>query len=84
MHALAVRTEDEKALQIRMGRQAKDLQARLVEVEDELENERQSRTKSDRARAEIQRELDDLNERLDEIRSQVHTFEALFGDTQSL
>lgn len=35
-------------------------------MEEELEAERQSRSKSDRTRSEIQRELEELSERLDE------------------
>lgn len=39
---------------------------RIVELEEELDSERQSRSKSDRTRSEVQRELEELSERLDE------------------
>jgi chromosome segregation ATPase len=42
------------------------LQARIDELEEELEAERAARTKVDKQRAELARELDDLAERLDE------------------
>ena len=42
------------------------LQARIDELEEELEAERAARTKVDKQRAELARELDDLSDRLDE------------------
>lgn len=38
----------------------------ISELEEDLEQERQSRSKSDRTRSELQRELEELSERLDE------------------
>ncbi|EGT54067.1 hypothetical protein CAEBREN_30667 [Caenorhabditis brenneri] len=71
IHALGVRIEDEQALANRLTRQSKENAQRIIEIEDELEHERQSRSKADRARAELQRELDELNERLDEQNKQL-------------
>ena len=42
------------------------LQARIEELEEELEAERQARSKVEKQRSELSRELDDLSERLDE------------------
>ncbi|EYC46232.1 hypothetical protein Y032_0404g853 [Ancylostoma ceylanicum] len=66
LHALGVRIEDEQAMASRLNRVCKENAVRIIEIEDELEHERQSRAKADRARSELQRELDELNERLDE------------------
>nr|CDJ95284.1 Myosin and Myosin head and Myosin tail domain containing protein [Haemonchus contortus] len=71
LHALGVRIEDEQAMANRLNRQCKENAARIIEIEDELEHERQSRAKADRARSELQRELDDLNERLDDQNHQM-------------
>ena len=38
----------------RLLRQSKENAARIIEIEDELEHERQNRAKADRARAELQ------------------------------
>lgn len=38
----------------------------IAELEEDLEQERQSRSKSDRSRGDLQRELEELSERLDE------------------
>ncbi|PIO76295.1 myosin tail [Teladorsagia circumcincta] len=71
LHALGVRIEDEQAMSNRLTRQSKENTARIIEIEDELEHERQSRAKADRARSELQRELDDLSERLDDQNHQM-------------
>ncbi|KAK6055867.1 myosin head [Cooperia oncophora] len=71
LHALGVRIEDEQAMANRLTRQSKENATRLIEIEDELEHERQSRAKADRARSELQRELDDLSERLDDQNHQM-------------
>ncbi|KAK6027930.1 myosin head, partial [Ostertagia ostertagi] len=71
LHALGVRIEDEQAMSNRLTRQSKENTVRLIEIEDELEHERQSRAKADRARSELQRELDDLSERLDDQNHQM-------------
>ena len=42
------------------------LQARIEELEEELEAERQARSKVEKQRGALQNELDDLSERLDE------------------
>ena len=42
------------------------IKAHIEELEEELEAERQAKSKIDKQRAEAMRELDDLSERLDE------------------
>ena len=42
------------------------VQTRCEELEEELESERSNRTKTDKHRTELQRELDELSEKLDE------------------
>ena len=44
----------------------KELTSRVEEMEEELEAERQGRTKAERQRQDLARELDELTERLDE------------------
>ncbi|ETN83119.1 myosin head [Necator americanus] len=77
LHALGVRIEDEQAMGNRLTRQSKENAVRIIEIEDELEHERQSRAKADRARSELQRELDELNERLDEQNNQMQAQQEL-------
>ncbi|WKX94491.1 hypothetical protein Q1695_011625 [Nippostrongylus brasiliensis] len=77
LHALGVRIEDEQAMASRLTRQSKENAVRLIEIEDELEHERQSRAKADRARSELQRELDDLSDRLDEQNGQMQAQQEL-------
>lgn len=45
MHALSSRLEDEQSLVGKLQRQIKELQARIGELEEELEAERQARSK---------------------------------------
>ncbi|CAF4502692.1 unnamed protein product, partial [Rotaria magnacalcarata] len=40
--------------------------ARVEELEEELESERQSRTKTEKQRADLAREIDEMNDRLEE------------------
>lgn len=81
LQSTAQRLEDEQSLVSRLQRQIKELQARISELEgdthsfasshwgiflEELEAERQSRSKAEKTRFEIQQELEELAERLDE------------------
>merc|ERR1719195_1073584 len=50
----------------RTQRQIKEYTSRVEEMEEELEAERQSRSKAERQRAELSREYDELTDRLDE------------------
>jgi len=45
MHSLASKLEDEQSLVSKLQKQIKELQARIQELEEELEAERQARSK---------------------------------------
>merc|ERR1711970_1012108 len=61
--------EDEQTLGGKLNTQIKELQARLEELDEELEAERQSRARADKGRGTLRRELDELNEKLEETGS---------------
>uniref|UniRef100_A0A1I7XLC0 Myosin motor domain-containing protein n=1 Tax=Heterorhabditis bacteriophora TaxID=37862 RepID=A0A1I7XLC0_HETBA len=66
IHSMTSRLEDEQSLVSKLQRQIKELLARIQELEEELEAERQSRSKAEKARNEMQMELEELGDRLDE------------------
>merc|ERR1712088_450219 len=49
-----------------MGKGVKEVQGRIEELEEELEAERQSRSKAERQRSDLAREIEELGHRLDE------------------
>merc|ERR1719400_2129291 len=61
--------EDEQTLGGKLNTQIKELRARLEELDEELEAERQSRARADKGRGTLRRELDELNEKLEETGS---------------
>merc|ERR1712066_1113229 len=61
--------EDEQTLGGKLNTQIKELQARLEELDEELEGERQARARADKGRGQLRRELDELNEKLEETGS---------------
>merc|ERR1711970_116215 len=61
--------EDEQTLAGKLHTQIKELQARLEELDEELECERQARARADKGRGQLRRELDELNEKLEETGS---------------
>merc|ERR1719500_265300 len=61
--------EDEQTLGGKLNTQIKELQARLEELDEDLEAERQSRARADKGRGTLRRELDELNEKLEETGS---------------
>ena len=58
--------EDEQGLVARVQKSIKEFQARVEEMEEELEAERQARAKAERQRSDLARELENLGERLAE------------------
>merc|ERR1712088_1082152 len=58
--------EDEQNLVGKLQKQIKELQGRIEANEEELEAERQARSKAEKQKSTIARELDDLSERLEE------------------
>merc|ERR1719483_173042 len=61
--------EDEQTLAGKLSTQIKELQARLEELDEELEGERGARARADKGRGQLRRELDELNEKLEETGS---------------
>merc|ERR1712168_763939 len=67
--SLVGKMEDEQTLGGKLNTQIKELHARLEELDEELEAERQSRARADKGRGTLRRELDELNEKLEETGS---------------
>merc|ERR1719435_17719 len=61
--------EDEQTLAGKLTTQIKELQARLEELDEEMETERNGRARADKGRGTLRRELDELNEKLEETGS---------------
>ena len=70
---LATRYEDEQSLVAQLGKKIKELHARIEELEEELEAERAARAKSEKARTDLGRELEEISERLEEANVQTQT-----------
>merc|ERR1711994_556532 len=64
--SLSTKLEDEQSLVSKMQKGIKETQARVEELEEELEAERQARAKAERQRSDLARELEQLGERLTE------------------
>ena len=56
--------EDEQGQATGLGKKIEELQARIEELE-EVESERQARTKTEKQRADLAREIDEMNEKLE-------------------
>merc|ERR1712210_368054 len=63
---LAAKLDDEQNLVAKAQKGIKEIQGRVEAMEEELEAERQARTKAERQRSDLAREIDSLGERLDE------------------
>ena len=66
LNSMMSKLDDEQGGVGRTQRLIKELQGRVEEMEEELEAERQSRSKAERQKADLSREYDELTERLDE------------------
>nr|ASF79341.1 myosin heavy chain [Palaemon carinicauda]ASU54247.1 myosin heavy chain [Palaemon carinicauda] len=64
--SLASKFDDEQILIHKGNKQIKELQARIEELDVEVEHERQARAKAEKAKAGLARDLSDLGDRLDE------------------
>merc|ERR1719189_1417646 len=64
--SLMNKLEDEQSLVAKVQKTIKEVQARIEEMEEELEAERQGRAKAERQRSDLARELESLGERLNE------------------
>uniref|UniRef100_A0A671PFZ9 Myosin-7-like n=1 Tax=Sinocyclocheilus anshuiensis TaxID=1608454 RepID=A0A671PFZ9_9TELE len=66
MNQISSKIEDEQALIIQLQKKIKELQARIEELEEELEAERSTRAKMEKQRCDASKELEELSERLEE------------------
>jgi len=66
IHDSQRRLEDEQNIVAKLQKAIKELQGRIEQQEEELEAERQARTKAEKQRGGLARELDDLSERVEE------------------
>ncbi|XP_055686239.1 myosin heavy chain, muscle isoform X17 [Lutzomyia longipalpis] len=64
--SLTAKLEDEQSIVNKLQKQIKELQSRIEELEEEVEAERQARSKAEKQRADLARELEELGERLEE------------------
>ena len=64
--SLVLKLEDDQALVAKSQKGIKEIQGRIEELEQELEVERQSRSKAEHPRSYLSREIDDLGHHLDE------------------
>merc|ERR1712226_1692226 len=67
--SLTSKIEDEQTLGNKLNTQIKELLSRLEELDEELEAERLGRARADKVRGNLRRELDELNEKLEEAGS---------------
>merc|ERR1719278_2398977 len=63
---LAAKLDDEQNLVAKAQKNIKELQARVESAEEELEAERQARSKAERQRSDLAREIEQLGDRYDE------------------
>merc|ERR1739842_46131 len=64
--ALAAKIDDEALGTARVGKQAKELLARIDELEDEYKNEVNARAKAEKAKQALARNVEEIGDRLDE------------------
>nr|XP_053645276.1 myosin heavy chain, muscle-like [Cherax quadricarinatus] len=63
---IAKKLSDEQQLVVKLNKQIKELQLHVEELEAGVEHERQGRTKAEKAKTNLARELGELSDRLDE------------------
>merc|ERR1719228_727753 len=63
--ALAAKIDDEATLGSKYAKQAKELQARLEELDEELAVERGNRSKAEKSRTMLKKEIEDIASRLE-------------------
>merc|ERR1719385_387563 len=64
--ALAAKLEDEQNIVAKLMKGIKEHQGRVEELEEELEAERQARSKAEKQRSDLAKEFEELGERLDQ------------------
>merc|ERR1711887_496266 len=73
MASVGAKIEDEHTLGSKYGKQIKELQGRIEELDEELVIERQSRAKAEKNRTILSRDIEDLSGRLEEAGSNTST-----------
>merc|ERR1711936_1219204 len=71
--ALAAKIDDEATLGSKYAKQAKELQARLEELDEELAVERNNRSKAEKSRTMLKKDIEDIASRLEEAGSNTST-----------
>merc|ERR1719510_2831288 len=71
--ALAAKIDDEATLGSKYAKQAKELQARIEELDEELNVERGSRAKAEKSRTMLKKDIEDISSRLEEAGSNTAT-----------
>merc|ERR1719187_1243841 len=71
--ALAAKIDDEATLGTKYAKQAKELQARLEELDEELAVERNNRSKAEKSRTMLKKDIEDIASRLEEAGSNTAT-----------
>merc|ERR1712106_1283277 len=71
--ALAAKIEDEGSLGNKYQKQIKELQARLEEVDEELQIERSNRAKAEKSRSILKKDIEDIAARLEEAGANTST-----------
>lgn len=66
---ISVRNEETQSLAAKLQRQIRDNNARLKELETDLEVERQAQARSERSKHELQYEIDELQEQIEQNNS---------------
>merc|ERR1712083_216946 len=71
--ALSAKIDDEATLAAKYGKQAKELQARLEELDEELAVERGARAKAEKSRTMLKKDIEDIGSRLEAAGSDTAT-----------
>merc|ERR1712212_1136882 len=71
--ALSAKIDDESTLGAKYAKQAKEIQARLEELDEELAVERNNRSKAEKSRTMLKKDIEDIASRLEEAGSNTAT-----------
>merc|ERR1711931_27368 len=71
--ALGAKIEDEASLGSKYGKQIKELQSRLEELDEELNMERTNRAKAEKSRSMLKKDIEDISSRLEQAGSNTAT-----------
>merc|ERR1712066_118514 len=71
--ALSAKIDDEATLAAKYNKQAKELMARIEELDEELNVERGNRAKAEKSRTMLKKDIEDISSRLEEVGSNTAT-----------